>query len=79
MISEVPINERIFNDTFSNIYSSTSRLDGTIEDFRDIMPIIATTLCEIEASARNVNDITCSVKKTLSKPFGGIHLFFRNK
>lgn len=52
-----------FNDTSSNLNSAT-------------MPQVQSTLYRTECLVANVNEITCGVKETLKKRFGGFRLFF---
>ncbi len=72
--------EEQWNNTFKNIENSTGGLhkfthniNNTITDFDRTMPITMQNTNEITT---NVNSITCGIRQTLSKNFGGLRLFF---
>ena len=58
-----------FNSSLSNIEKLTNTSDLMLNDFKVGIPNINSTIS-------NLNTITCGIRKTLSKPFGVIRLFF---
>lgn len=72
--------EEQWNNTFSNIENSTGGLNNftnninkTVLNFDETMP---DTLKNTNEITQNLNSITCGIRQTLSKKFGGLRLFF---
>lgn len=72
--------EEQFSNTFKNIESSTENLHNftysihqTSAEFRNTLP---DTLQNANEISSNLNSITCGIRNTLSKKFGGLRLFF---
>ncbi len=62
--------------TTKNISDITSGLNSVTDSVSDIVPKTNTTIEEINGITSNVNAITCGVRKTLRKRFGGLRLIF---
>ncbi len=74
------ITEKQWNNTFTHIENSGSRLhdftgsiNNTAEEFNKTLP---DTLQNTKEITDNLNAITCGIRKTLSKKFGTLRLFF---
>lgn len=85
------IKQKELNQSVSDIYSSTSSISEAAKSLQSLtgnfnntssdlntamMPQIKSTLYRTECLVANVNDITCGVKQTLKKPFGGLRILF---
>lgn len=75
--------QQALDNTFSNIEASTknftvisSNLTGTSFGVNEVMPRVDSTLYQVHGIASNANAITCGIRKTLRKPFGGLRLMF---
>lgn len=69
--------------SFANIKASsgnlqviTGNLNGTTNSVNEAMPRIDSTLYQAQGLVSNANAISCGVRKTLSKPFGGLRILF---
>jgi len=73
--------------TFDNIENSTNNFDKLTSNLSDTaqtvnintMPEINSVLKKSDILLNNLNSITCSIKQTLNKRFGGLRLMFRIK
>ena len=72
--------EEQWNNTFNNIENSTgglhnftNNINKTVTNFDNSMP---DTLKNTNEITQNLNSITCGIRQTLSKKFGGLRLFF---
>lgn len=65
-----------FVDFSGGIRKSADEISAVIEQFNQNAPIISSIMCESNGIAKNLNEITCGIRKTLSKSFGGIRLLF---
>ena len=72
--------EEQWNNTFKNLENSTKGLhnfthniNDTVTEFDKTMP---STLENTNQITENLNSITCGIKQTLKKNFGGLRLFF---
>ena len=72
--------EEQWNNTFKNIENSTgglhnftNNINDTVTEFDKTMP---NTLENTNQITENLRSITCGIKQTLSKKFGGLRLFF---
>lgn len=77
------INENTLNQTFKNIDTSiqnvqtiTQGLNTTTDSLNIAMPRIDATLYEAHGLISNANAISCGIRKTLAKKFGGLRLLF---
>lgn len=75
--------QQALDNTFSNIEASTknftvisSNLTGTSSGVNEVMPRVDSTLYQVHGIASNANAISCGIRKTLRKPFGGLRLMF---
>lgn len=75
--------QQALDNTFSNIEASTknftvisSNLTGTSFGVNEVMPRVDSTLYQVHGIASNANAISCAIRKTLRKPFGGFRLMF---
>lgn len=59
-----------------NLESVSSNLTGTTTDVNGVMPSVEATMCQVQGLAANANAISCGVRKTLRKRFGGLRLLF---
>jgi len=72
--------EKQLNNTFNNIenttdsfYNFSNNINDTINDFDKTLPDTMQNTNEI---TQNLNSITCGIRQTLTKRFGGLRLFF---
>lgn len=77
------VKQQSLDNTMSNIEASTKNLQtisgnltGTTAGINEAMPRVDSTLYQVHGVASNTNAITCGIRKTLSKPFGGLRLMF---
>ena len=78
------IQEKHLENTINNLEQSTKNLEtmssnlaGTTTDVNGgVMPSVETTMCHVQGLAANANAISCGVRKTLQKKFGGLRLLF---
>ncbi len=77
------IDEQSLENAVSNIEASTKNindltlsLNNVSDGVNDIIPKTGETVDEINGITSNVNAITCGVRKTLRKRFGGLRLIF---
>lgn len=77
------IKQKALENTFSNIELSTKNLEtvsknltGTTVSVNEVFPRVDSTLYQVEGLAANANAISCGVRKTLRKRFGGLRLLF---
>ncbi len=77
------IKQESLNNTLSNLENSTNNIENitqsltyTTSDINKIFPNIENTMCEINSITNNANAISCGIRKTLRKKFGGLRLLF---
>lgn len=70
-------------NTFDNIEKSSNGLNNisdnfvkTTNDINTYIPMFDTTIQNLNEILTNTNAISCGIRQTLRKPFGGIRLFF---
>jgi len=63
------LNDAPFDEIFSDIQNTTSTTSA-------IIPNLASTSENLDCTMQNMCAITCGIKQTLSKRFGGLRLFF---
>lgn len=66
------LEQQKLNNTVSNIESSTKN----ISQLTDKSDSVDLTLNQVQGISENINSITCGVRKTLRKKFGGLRLIF---
>lgn len=59
-----------------NLSAITQSIDGTAKSFSNTVPKIDSTIAQAQCIVSNVNDITCGIKQTMKKRFGGMRLLF---
>ena len=59
-----------------NLESMSANLTGTTTNVNGVMPSVEATMCQVQGLAANANAISCGVRKTLRKRFGGLRLLF---
>lgn len=64
------------NSSINNIYDVTQDLNTTTDSINIAMPRVDATLYETHGLISNANAISCGIRKTLAKRFGGIRLLF---
>ena len=64
------------DESVKNVQTLTSSLNGTTQSINTAMPRIDTTLYETQSLVSNANAITCGIRQTLSKRFGGLRILF---
>ncbi len=77
------IEQESLNNTFNNIEETTNSIkelsqnfNGTSQSVNDSMPKLTSTISDTQCTMNNINAITCGIRQTLSKPFGGLRLLF---
>ncbi len=70
------LNQQKLDNTISNIELSTKNVSELTDDSKGTLESTNLSLEEVQGIAQNVNAITCGVRKTLRKKFGGLRLFF---
>lgn len=77
------IKQEQLSNTFTNIETSTQNVQritdsvyGTATDINKTIPNVNTTLRSTQELINNANTISCGVRQTLRKPFGGLRLIF---
>ena len=77
------IKQQVLNSTFGNIEETTSNLriissdfTNTTKDINKTIPNVDLSLKNFQGITSNLNSITCGIKQTLKKPFGGLRLLF---
>lgn len=70
------LKQKQLENTLLNIEKSTSSLAQSIDSLNGTLPNVNSTLEESKKTMCNLNAITCGIRKTLSKNFGLIRLFF---
>lgn len=73
---ERAINQRKLENTLSNIETSSYDISKTIKDTNGSVLKADESLEQIQETLCNINAISCGIRKTLSKKFGGMRLFF---
>ncbi len=72
--------EKQWNNTFNNIENSTGGLHNFTNNINDSVTefdkTVPNTLQNTNEITKNLNSITCGIRQTLSKKFGGLRLFF---
>ena len=54
----------------------SSDFTNTTKDINKTMPNVGLSLKNFQGITSNLNSITCGIKQTLKKPFGGLRLLF---
>lgn len=63
--------------TTKNVNTLTQQLNSTTSNIGDTtIPQVQSTLYRTECLVANINEITCGIKETLKKRFGGLRLLF---
>lgn len=77
------ISQQKLENTLSNIQAATFNANsavlsftGTATEINKTVPNINTTLDGVNSIVSNIDEITCGVKHTMRKHFGGLRLFF---
>ena len=70
------INQQKLNSTFDSIAKATENIDATTNSMDLNMPNLTSTICNLQDITADTSAITKGVRKTLSKPFGGLRLLF---
>ena len=75
--------EKQWNNTFDNIENSTGglhgftgRINGIADNINLSAPNFSSVLENTKCTMENINSISCGIRQTLSKNFGGLRLFF---
>jgi len=64
------------SSSIQNLETVTGGLGATTESLNIAMPRVDATLYEVQALASNANAISCGIRQTLAKRFGGLRLLF---
>ena len=64
------------NNSLQNLQAIMGGLDKTTDSLNATMPRIDTTLSDVQGLASNANVISCGIRQTLAKRFGGLRLLF---
>lgn len=64
------------NNSVQNLQAITSGLGTTTDSLNIAMPRVDATLYEVHGLASNANAISCGIRQTLAKRFGGLRLLF---
>ena len=59
-----------------NLENLSANLTGTTTGVNEVLPHVDATMCQVQGLATNANAISCGVRKTLRKRFGGLRLLF---
>ena len=77
------IQQKSLENAVSNLEASTKNLEnlsanltGTTTGVNEVLPHVDATMCQVQGLATNANAISCGVRKTLRKRFGGLRLLF---
>lgn len=68
--------QKRLDNTISNLETLSANLNGTTTSVNGVIPHIDATMCQVQGLATNANAISCGVRKTLRKRFGGLRLLF---
>lgn len=68
--------QKQLNNTFSSIEKSAGNLAVISDNLEGTTNNVNSTLYQVNGLATNANVISCGVRKTLGKPFGGLRLLF---
>ena len=63
-------------NTILNIEQTTQSVNQTAESFNNSVPSINKSINSTQQILANANAITCGIRETLNKPFGGLRLIF---
>ena len=76
-VSNIDLSIKNLSETTSSLHSMTGNLATTTETVTTAtIPQLNSTLYRTECMIANLNEITCGIKQTLRKKFGGLRLFF---
>ena len=77
-IKQENLNNTMLNieQSSKNISDSSNNFTNTTTQLNDILPKVNASMDQIYSTTRNVNTISCGIRKTLTKRFGGIRLIF---
>lgn len=77
------IQQKNLENAVSNLEASTKNLEtmsenltGTTSGVNEVIPHAEATMCQVQGLAANANAISCGIRKTLRKRFGGLRLLF---
>ena len=70
------VQQKRLDNTISNLETLSANLNGTTTSVNGVIPHIDATMCQVQGLATNANAISCGVRKTLRKRFGGLRLLF---
>lgn len=77
------VQQKSLDNTISNLETSTKNLEklsanlnGATTSVNGVIPHVDATMCQVQGLATNANAISCGVRKTLRKRFGGLRLLF---
>lgn len=70
------IKQQQLENTLSNIETSTTSIVQSLDSFNKAMPNVDNSISQTKDVMCNLNAITCGIRKTLSKNFGLMRLFF---
>ena len=68
--------QKRLDNTISNLETLSANLNGTTTSVNGVIPHVDATMCQVQGLATNANAISCGVRKTLRKRFGGLRLLF---
>ena len=70
------IKQKQLENMLSNVENSTIGISKTIDNLNNTFPNVDNSLIQTKETICNLNKITCGIRKTLSKNFGLMRLFF---
>ena len=70
------VQQKRLDNTISNLETLSANLNGTTTSVNGVIPHVDATMCQVQGLATNANAISCGVRKTLRKRFGGLRLLF---
>ena len=77
------IQQKNLENALSNLETSTKNLEtmsanltGATSGVNEVIPHAEATMCQVQGLAANANAISCGIRKTLRKSFGGLRLLF---
>lgn len=65
-----------FSSGTSNLQTITTNVEQLSRALNSTMPQVETAVIETGCLIKNLNEITCGIKKKLKTPFGGLRIFF---
>ncbi len=70
------VQQKRLDNTISNLETLSANLNGTTTSVNGVIPHVDAAMCQVQGLATNANAISCGVRKTLRKRFGGLRLLF---